>query len=62
MLFIHQAEARSVGLCRLLTGRDVLIDVYPWYAVDPILYALPLSVLAIILTSLLTKPETEISG
>jgi SSS family solute:Na+ symporter len=52
MLFIHRAEAKSVGLCHLLTGRDVLIDVYPWYAVDPILYALPLSVLTIVAISL----------
>ncbi|MDR1455440.1 MAG: sodium:solute symporter family protein [Tannerella sp.] len=59
MLFIHRAEAGSVGLCRLLTGRDVLLDVYPWYAVDPILYALPMSVLAIVLGSLLTKRKRE---
>lgn len=52
MLFLHQAEAKSIGLCRLLTGKDVLINVFPWYAIDPILFALPLSTLAIVLTSL----------
>jgi SSS family solute:Na+ symporter len=38
-----------------LFGRDVLIDVYPWYAIDPIVFALPLSVVAIILGSLMKK-------
>jgi SSS family solute:Na+ symporter len=56
MLFLHQAEAKSIGLCRLLTGKDVLIDVFPWFAIDPILFALPLSSLTIIFVSLLTKP------
>jgi SSS family solute:Na+ symporter len=56
MLFLHRAEAVPVGLCRLLTGKDVLIDVYPWFLIDPILFALPLSVLAIVVVSLLTRP------
>jgi len=54
MIFLHKAEAAPIGLCKLLFGKDVLIDVYPWYAIDPILFALPLSVLAIIGVSLFT--------
>ncbi|MDR1114952.1 MAG: sodium:solute symporter family protein [Tannerella sp.] len=57
MLFLHRAEAAPVGLCRLLTGKDVLIDVFPWFAIDPIVFSLPLSVIAIIAVSLLTQPE-----
>jgi SSS family solute:Na+ symporter len=52
MLFLHKAEALPVGLCRFLTGKDVLIDVYPWFAIDPIVFALPVSILTIILVSL----------
>jgi len=53
MLFLHRAEAAPIGLCRALTGRDVLIDVYPWFAIDPIVFALPLSALAIVVVSLM---------
>ena len=51
MLFLHKAEAKAVGLCHALTGQDVLIDVYPWFAIDPILFALPLSIATIIVVS-----------
>jgi SSS family solute:Na+ symporter len=57
MLFLHRAEAAPVGLCRWLTGRDVLVDVFPWYAIDPIVFALPLSALVIVAVSLLTQPK-----
>lgn len=61
MLFLHKAEAAPIGLCRMLTGRDVLIDVYPWFAIDPIVFALPVSILVIIVVSLLTQQEKELS-
>jgi len=51
MVFLHRAEAAPIGICRALFGRDVLIDVYPWYAVDPIVFALPLSAVAIVAMS-----------
>lgn len=57
MLFIHKAEAKAIGLCKALIGRDVLIDVYPWFVVDPILFALPLSALVMVIISLLTYKE-----
>ncbi|MDR1380944.1 MAG: sodium:solute symporter family protein [Tannerella sp.] len=57
MMFLHRAEAAPVGLCRLLTGKDVLIDVFPWFAIDPIIFSLPLSVIAIIAVSLMTQPR-----
>ena len=60
MLFLHKAEAGAVGLCNMLSGRDVLIDIYPWFAIDPILFALPLSTIAMVLTSLITYKKQEI--
>lgn len=55
MLFLHKAEAAPIGLCKALFGRDVLIEAYPWPMIDPLLFALPLSVIAIIVVSLMTK-------
>jgi len=59
MLFLHKAEAAPVGLCKALFGKEVLIDTFPWFAIDPILFALPLSVLAIIIVSLLTQNKEQ---
>jgi SSS family solute:Na+ symporter len=55
MLFLHRAEAAPIGICKALLNRDVLIDVYPWFAVDPIVFALPLSTVVIIVVSLMSK-------
>ncbi|MDR3267134.1 MAG: sodium:solute symporter family protein [Tannerella sp.] len=55
MVFVHKAEAVPVGICRALTGKDVLIDIFPWFAIDPIVFALPVSILTIIVVSLMTQ-------
>ena len=57
MLFIHKGEAQPIGVCKFLFGKDYLIDAYPWYMVDPILFSLPLSILAIFVVSKLTQPQ-----
>lgn len=60
MVFLHKAEAAPIGLCKALFGKDVLIDIYPWFAIDPIIFALPLSVLTIVIVSLLTREKSTI--
>jgi SSS family solute:Na+ symporter len=44
--FIHLAESAPLGIARLLTGSDALLPA-PWQYVDPLVVALPLSVLAL---------------
>jgi len=55
MVFLHRAEAAPIGICKALIGRDVLVDIYPWFAIDPIVFALPLSVAVIIIVSVWKK-------
>jgi SSS family solute:Na+ symporter len=55
MLFLHKAESAPIGLCRAIFGKDVLIETFPWPVIDPLLFALPLSILAILIVSLATK-------
>lgn len=55
MLFLHKAEAAPLGLCKALFGKEVLIETYPWHAIDPILFALPLGCIAIVVVSLLNR-------
>jgi SSS family solute:Na+ symporter len=59
MVFLHKAEALPIGLCKVLLGRDVLINVYPVYAIDPIIFALPLSIIAMIVVSLYTQKSVN---
>ena len=52
---VHNVEGRYYfEIPDSLFGRDVLIETYPFPVIDPILFALPLSVLAIVGISLLT--------
>jgi SSS family solute:Na+ symporter len=37
-----------------LFGKEVLIETYPWFAVDQIVFSLPLSVIVIVVVSLVT--------
>ena len=55
LTFLHRKEAEALGVCKAIFGRDVLIDVYPFDLIDPILFAFPLSVLTIIVVSLLSS-------
>ena len=58
-VFIHEKESATLGVCRMFFGRDVLIDCYPVQVIDPILYALPLSIIAIVVVSLMTRNQEK---
>lgn len=55
LIFFHQKEAAALGICQLIFGKEMLISKYPWFLVDPILFALPLSILTFVFTSKFTK-------
>ncbi|GHV56163.1 sodium:solute symporter [Bacteroidia bacterium] len=57
MVFMHKAEAAPIGICKALFGKEVLIETYPWFAVDQIVFSLPLSVITIVVVSLLTREK-----
>ncbi|MDD3155353.1 MAG: hypothetical protein PHS41_10835, partial [Victivallaceae bacterium] len=59
LLFLHRSESQALGLCRYLTGRTELIGTFPWPFVDTMMYALPLSVLMLVLVSLRTRKLPE---
>ncbi len=52
--FLHQKESAALGICKAIFGRDVLIETYPFPVVDPVLFALPLSILTLVGVSLVT--------
>lgn len=59
LLFLHQKESALLGVCRWIFGKDVLIQAHPWPVVDPFIYSLPLSIIALVVVSLLTAPPEK---
>lgn len=57
LLFIKAKEAGAIGLVKWVTGgkSSLVEDVLNWPSVDPIIVALPLSILTIILVSAVTR-------
>jgi SSS family solute:Na+ symporter len=55
-LFLHSAESRVFGLAKLLTGKDALVG-GSFAFIDPLVFALPASIIATIVVTLLTKVE-----
>ena len=58
LLLIKAKEASAIGLVQQVTGgkTSILADFPNWPMVDPIVIALPLSILTLILVSLITRP------
>jgi len=57
-LFLHGKEAAVFGICKALTGKTTLLGgVWPY--VDPLVFALPVSIILTIVISLITKVENE---
>ncbi|MBN1359958.1 MAG: sodium:solute symporter family protein [Sedimentisphaerales bacterium] len=61
LLFVKAAEAGDIGLVQKLTGgqRSILANSHNWPVVDPLVVALPVSVIVAVVVSLLTKPPSQ---
>jgi SSS family solute:Na+ symporter len=57
-LFLHASEARVFGLSEALFGKTVLLGGV-WPVVDPMVLALPVSIIFTVVVTLLTKVENE---
>ncbi|WP_430790790.1 sodium:solute symporter family protein [Virgibacillus flavescens] len=55
-IFFHVKEASAFGISKALFGKDTLLG-FPWTFVDPLFYALPLSAIALVVVSLMTKQQ-----
>ncbi len=60
LTFIKETEARALGICKALTGRyALLLDSPNWPVMDPLVVALPLSLIVLIVVSIFTQPESR---
>lgn len=59
MVFVHTAESKPLGIAKALTGKDAIFDKLgdiPLTVVDPIVVALPVSVIVLVAVSMLSTP------
>lgn len=59
MLFVHEAESAKITLCKAIFGVDTLARDSLWRMVDPILIALPISILVTVLVGIFAKKESD---
>ncbi len=56
VVFIKDAEAQALGICHALFGKTSLLATSPnWPVLDPLVVALPLSLVVLVVVSLFTK-------
>jgi SSS family solute:Na+ symporter len=58
-VFVNAKTAAGLGICKALTGKDTIVSAAfspTWTVVDPLVVALPLSILAAVVVSLVTRP------
>ncbi|MDK2973287.1 MAG: solute:Na+ symporter, family [Candidatus Sumerlaeota bacterium] len=58
LAFVHAKNAERLGICQLLFDKPAL-GAYPWSVLDPLVVALPLSILATVIVSLMTKAPDD---
>ncbi|MBF0484911.1 MAG: sodium:solute symporter family protein [Candidatus Omnitrophica bacterium] len=62
-LFVHKKESEALGLCQLLFQKPTLAT-FPWTVVDPIMIALPISLVVAVVVSVCTTrlPKNHIEA
>ena len=59
LVFVYKKTATGLGICQFLFGQPMLINTMPWYAMDVMIIAIPVSIIFTIVVSLLTQPMDE---
>jgi len=60
VVFIKDAEAQALGICKALFGvQSLLFNVPNWPVVDPLIVALPLSAMVLVAVSLFTRKPSD---
>ena len=59
LVFVYKKTAVGLGICKFIFGVDMLINVMPWYNIDVMVFAIPISAIVLVAVSLLTPPMDE---
>jgi solute:Na+ symporter, SSS family len=60
LVFMHKSESAALGLCQALFDRPVLITKMPWPVLDPMVLAVPVSVMVLILGTYITQNKKAV--
>lgn len=59
LTFIHVKESEPLGICQAIFGKPTLASEFPWMIVDPIMIAMPVSILVLVVITMTGKKESE---
>ncbi len=59
LTFMHVKESEPLGICQAIFGKPTLASEFPWMIVDPILIAMPISIIVLVAVSLATKKASD---
>ena len=59
LVFVFKKTATGLGICKFIFGVDMLINVLPWYNIDVMIFAIPVSTFFLVVVSLLTPPMDD---
>ena len=59
LVFVFKKTATGLGICKMLFGVDMLINTMPWYTIDVMIFAIPVSAIFTVVVSLLTQPMKD---
>ncbi len=59
LVFVFKKTATGLGICKFIFGVDMLINTMPWYTIDVMIFAIPVSAIVLVVVSLLTQPMDE---
>ncbi|MCF6357865.1 MAG: sodium:solute symporter family protein [Draconibacterium sp.] len=59
LTFLHVKESAPLGICDAIFGQPTLATKFPWMIIDPILIAMPISIIVLVVITFFTKKISE---
>ena len=59
LAFMHAKESEPLGICQALFGKPTLATEFPWMIIDPMVIAMPVSIVVLIAVSLFTQKTSD---
>lgn len=60
LAFLHVKESEPLGICQALFGKPTLASEFPWMIIDPIMIAMPISILVLVILTLVTEKGSDL--
>ncbi len=57
--FMHLKESEPLGICQAIFGKPSLASEFPWMIIDPIVIAMPISIIVLVAVSLATQRTSD---